>query len=112
MKSSESHVKYVIWLLNSSPDHFGLHQGNNFTVTMQFGSPKDIFQGLHYPLTWSNGFCGGRGKRGALLGKDKGLWQRKIVKKTNFDEFIGGEEKMETREWLNSILLYFQNKPF
>jgi hypothetical protein len=34
--------------------------------------PKDIFKGLRYPLTWSNGFCGGRGKRDALLEKGRG----------------------------------------
>ena len=26
---------------------------------------------LHYPLTWSNGFCGRRGKRGALVERKK-----------------------------------------
>jgi hypothetical protein len=36
-------------------------------------------KGLHHPLTWSNGFCGGRGKRGALVvEKGKGLWQRNV----------------------------------
>ena len=28
------------WLLNSSPDHFGLHQGKNDIVTMEFEVPK------------------------------------------------------------------------
>ena len=28
------------WLLNSSRDHFGLHQGKNYRVTMGFKIPK------------------------------------------------------------------------
>ena len=28
------------WLLNSSQDHFGLHQGKNVRVTMEFKVPK------------------------------------------------------------------------
>ena len=39
-------------------------------------SPTDIFQGLHYPLTWSNNFCGGRGKRGVMVEKGKGPWHK------------------------------------
>ena len=42
-------------------------------------SSIDIFKGLHYPLTRSNMFSGGRGKRGALVGKDKGPWQGYVV---------------------------------
>ena len=50
-------------LLNSTWDHFDLHQGKNVKVIMEFEVPK----GLHYPLTWSNWFCSGRGKRGAMI---------------------------------------------
>lgn len=32
-------------------------------------SQKDMFQGLNNPLTWSNGLCGERGKRGIVVGK-------------------------------------------
>ena len=39
-------------------------------------SPKDMFQGLHYPLTWSNKFCDGWSKRDALIEKGRGPWQR------------------------------------
>ena len=49
------------WLLNSSHNHFGLHQGQNVIVTMEFEVPKKHM--IHYPLTWSHGFCGGRHKR-------------------------------------------------
>jgi hypothetical protein len=47
-------------------------------------SSKDIFSGLHYPLTWSNGFCGQRGKRGALVEKGKGP----MAEKWCYDIFI------------------------
>ena len=32
--------KICDWLLNSSRDHFGLHQGENVIVTMEFEVPK------------------------------------------------------------------------
>ena len=35
--------KSVDWLLNSSRDHFGLHQGKNGKVTMEVEVPKDLF---------------------------------------------------------------------
>jgi hypothetical protein len=67
------------WLLNFSWDHFGLHQGKKCESDREVRSPKDIFEGLHYPLTWSNKFCGGRGKRGGLVEKGKGPWQKNVV---------------------------------
>ena len=54
--------KICDWSLNSSWDHFGLHRGKNVKVTMEFESPKGIFEGLHYPLTWSNKFVVGEAK--------------------------------------------------
>ena len=39
----------------------------NVGVTREFEVPKDIFGGLHYPLTWSNKICGGRGKNDAMV---------------------------------------------
>ena len=63
------------WLLNVSWDHFGLHQGEKNVRVV----PKDIVEGLHYPLTWSNGFCDGRGKRGGMVEKGRGLWQKNVV---------------------------------
>jgi hypothetical protein len=42
-------------------------------------SPKYNFQSLLNALTWSNGFCGERGKRGGMVGKGNGPWQRNAV---------------------------------
>jgi hypothetical protein len=42
-------------------------------------SPKYNFRGLTNALTWSNKFCGERGKRGCPLGEGKGPWQRNDV---------------------------------
>ena len=51
----------------------------NVKVTMEFEvSQKHIWR-LHCPLTWSNGFCARRGKRGAMVDKGKGPCQRKVV---------------------------------
>ena len=72
MKLFQGLVKFCDWLLNSSRDHFGFYQGKNVKVTMKSRSPKDIFEGLHYPLTWSNAFCSGRGKKGGMVEKGKG----------------------------------------
>ena len=67
------------WLLNSSWDHFGLHQGKNVGVTMEFKIPKRHITRPDHPLTWSNGFCNGRGKRGVVVENSRGPWQRNVV---------------------------------
>ena len=61
-------------------------------------SRKDIFEGLHYQVAWFNGFCGGRGKRGALVKKSKGPCQRNVVIMNRLVNFFSGEEKMKTKE--------------
>jgi hypothetical protein len=45
---------------------------------MEVKVPIIHFQGLIIALTWSNGFCGERGKKGGMVGKGKGPWQKKI----------------------------------
>ena len=47
-------------------------------------SPEGLFPGLHYPLSWSNMFCTGRGKRGSLTANVKRPWQRIPVLTFNF----------------------------
>ena len=82
------------WLSNSSWDHFDLHQGKNNRMTME-----DIMSwGLHYPPTWSNGFCGRRGKRGALLEKGQGFMAKKCCYNKFSNEIYLGKEKVKTRE--------------
>jgi hypothetical protein len=46
-------------------------------------SPKYKFLGLINALTWSNGFCVERGKRGGPVGEGKGPWHRNAIL-TNF----------------------------
>ena len=48
-------------------------------------SPKYNFQGLINAPTWSNKFCGERGKRGGMVGKGRGPWQKKC-----YNNFFGG----------------------
>jgi hypothetical protein len=64
-------------------------------------------------LTWSNGFSRGRGKRSALVEKNRGPWQRNDVR-INFNEIFFGEKKMKRREEKRMVVLafYFQNCPF
>ena len=47
------------WLLNSSWDRFGLHQGETVIMTMEFEVPERQILSMQYPLTWSNGFAVG-----------------------------------------------------
>ena len=94
--------KICDWMLNSSWEHFGLHQGkkmSRWSWSLRF--PKDIFKGPHYLLTWSNKFCAGRGKRGALVDKCKGPCQKNVVI-INFWWKIylwGREYNDKRREW-------------
>jgi hypothetical protein len=52
-------------------------------------------------LTWSDGFYGGRGKRGTLVEKNKGLWQRNVVI-INFN-VLGGRENEDKRRQENGL---------
>jgi hypothetical protein len=76
------------------------------------GPQKTDFKALHYPLTWSNGVWGGRGKRGALIKKRQGPTSKKCCYNKFAIIFLLGEEKMKTRECWNLIIylfIYFQN---
>jgi len=47
-------------------------------VSMEFEVPKRHISGLHYPLTWFNGFYNDRGRRDVMIAKGKGPWQNNI----------------------------------
>ena len=75
---------------------------------MELRPPKDIFKGLHYPLTWLNGFCSGRGKRGALIYKKKeGAHDIELLKKSNFQNFLEGREGDNKRRPRMVKLIFF-----
>jgi len=40
-------------------------------------------------MSWSNGFCSERGKRGGMVGKGRGPWHRNLVI-IFFNEFFWG----------------------
>jgi hypothetical protein len=48
---------------------------------------------MHYPLTWSNEFCGGRGKIGASIEKVKGPMANKMILSFLFNEIFFGEKR-------------------
>ena len=77
------------WLLNSTWDHFSLHLGKNGRGIMEVEVPKYNFQGLINALTWSNGFCVERGKRGGLVGR-QGPMAKKCHYNSFFDETLLG----------------------
>ena len=96
------HCKFCDWLFNLSRDHFSLHQGKYIRVTMEFEVPKrHIFKA--YIIHWhgSTGFCSGRGKRGALIQKGKGPWQRNIVIIIYKWNYFGGRENENKRRQKN-----------
>ena len=78
------------------------------------GPHKTNFKGLRYPLTWLNGFCGGRGKRGALVQKGKVPWQRNIVLIHSLIFIFLGVERMRTREvrWMVELGFFLKNSLF
>ena len=100
--------KICDWLLNMSWDHFNLHQGKNVIASDHGvrGPPEDIFQGLHYPPTWSNGFCSGRGKRGALVEKCKGPWQRNTLIIKFLWIFFGGREGKNNKRQKSNLICF------
>jgi hypothetical protein len=107
MKLSQGPVKYVIgcWTRHWTTSVYTKEKMSKWPWSLRFS--KDVFKGPHYPLTWSNEFCSGRSKRGALIVKGKGAWQRNV----DIIIFLGGicfggkrrwrQEK--TREWSNLI---------
>jgi hypothetical protein len=66
-------------------------------------------------MTWSNGFCGGRGKRDALLEKGRGPMVENYCYNNSFMIFFSGEEKIKTREDKRMVKLgfyFFSKLPF
>ena len=99
------------WLLSLSWDHFSLHQRKIVKVTMEFEVPKDIFNGLHYPLARSNGFCVGSGKTCALVEKRPGPWHGSVIIKKLWKKKwrIDDEDKRMVKLDFN---FFSQNYPF
>lgn len=90
--------RHCDWLLNSSYDHFGLRQGKNVTVTMEFKVPK---RHILRP-TWSNGFCSGRSKRDAWVGKKpKGHVPKKHSDDTFFMKLFRRREDEDKERQIN-----------
>jgi hypothetical protein len=76
------------------PSLFGLLActcvGTLLGINVTLGTAKhkcDLAPGLNYPLSWSNGFCNERGKRGSHNAKVRGPCQRNAVL-VYFDIFI------------------------
>jgi hypothetical protein len=63
-------------MLNSSREQIGLHQAKNVREPIDIEVPQKNIKTLFYPLTWSNGFSVGRGKRGGLEKIARGPWQK------------------------------------
>jgi hypothetical protein len=61
-------------------------------------------------LTWFNGYCGGRGKRGALVEKGKSPWERYTALIFFNDFFLGGGREEMTKGWAD--LIFFKTAFF
>ena len=89
------------WLLNSSHDHFGLHQGKNVRMTREFEVPKRHILGptlstdmVKRVLRWERqSRCYGRKRQGPIADKYycNGFWMNYFW-----------EEKMKTKEDKNN----------
>ena len=104
--------KIYDWLLNSSQDYFGLHQGKNVRVIMKFEVPK---RHVLRPIHWHGpmGFAVGEAKRCSSR-KRRGPIVEKCCYNASLMKFCLGKRKWrqeKTREWSNFDLL-FQNYPF
>ena len=97
------------WLLNSSWDYFSLRQGKKMSEwPWSSRSPRNISKGLHCPVTWFNGFCGGRGKRGALVKKKgRGPWQRSVVIVNLSWNLFEGKGRWSKRRQENGQIRFF-----
>ena len=73
---------------------------------------KDISQGLHYPMTWFNGFCVGRGERGFLIGKGKGAMAKKCCYNNFLRNFFRGWEDEDKRRQENGETWIVPKLPF
>ena len=103
--------KICDWLLSSSWDHFGLHQGKNIIVIMEFEVPKrhilrrtlstDMVQ---WVLRWERQKrCSSRKRQGSMA--EKYCYNR------FFKNFFVGEEKMKTKktkEWSSFNFFFFE----
>ena len=65
-----------------------ISRGENVRVTMQLEVPKRHISCLHYPLSWASGLCCESYKRGPLVAKVKGTWQRNAYFVCLFVSFI------------------------
>ena len=121
MKSSQGHVKVVIsWTHSRTTLVYSKKFFSKWPWSLGF--PKDIFWGLHYPLTWSNMYWVGRGKRGALEGKKKGKRLGPMAEKCCYIKKIKNSflekrrwKQEKTREWSNLDFIFyfiFQNYLF
>ena len=89
--------KLCDWMLNSSRDHFRLHQGKNVKVTMEFKVPKKHILGptlstnmVQRVLRWERQKkCYGRKKQGLMAETYYYIF---------FNEILLGEEKMKIKK--------------
>ena len=108
--------KICDWMLNSSHDHFTLHQGKNVRVIMEFKVPQR--QILRPTLSTNMVQRVLRWERQKRCPGRKRQWP--MTKKCNYSDYyyyiiiilfyLEGGDKMMTREWSNLIMV-FENCP-
>ena len=113
VKSSQGPVKsFMISLLNLSRNHFRFYtkEKMNVKVIMQFEIPKR-HRFKTYIMYWygPTGFGGGRGKRGALVEKDKGPMAKKFCYNKSLMETLLRRRRQKNG---TNMILFFFNCPF
>jgi hypothetical protein len=59
-------------------------------------------------MSWSNGFCSERGKRGGMVGKGRGPWHRNVVI-IFFNEFFWGRLSIQVFPLDKAHKVHFQH---
>ena len=98
------------WLLNPSRDHFGLHQGKNVRVTMEFEVRKRHVIRPTLATAWSNGFLWWERQKWCSDRKRQGP----MAKKCCYNEllmtfFFGGRERRRQENGQFLKIFSFQN---
>ena len=84
------------WLLNSSSDHFSLHQGTNVGVTVEFEVPKDILLRLALPTDMIQQLLLWKWQKKCYGRKGQGPMAKNVIL-INFSNLLWGREDEDKR---------------
>ena len=94
--------KICDWLLTSSHNHFGLHQGKKCQSDHGVQGPaKTHFKAYTIHRHGPTQFCDGRGKRGVMVEQTQGPTAKKYCYNIFLNIFFGGRDDEDKRRKKN-----------